>query len=216
VHLLAQEWKVGKKGSDNGVILLVAPTEHQVRIEVGYGLEGVLTDAVASRIIRGSITPAFKKGDYGGGISAGVAGILSASRGEVIPEPDSVKTKSAPAVGLFFALFALVHMAFMGLGLFPQSKSWWLGGFVGAFYGLFGSAAFGSLAIGMPLFIVLGLVLDFVYSRFSATKIFRGGSSGSGGWGSGSSGGGWSSGGSSSSGSFGGGSFGGGGSSGSW
>lgn len=69
---LAEAWKIGQKGTDNGVILLIAPAEHKVRIEVGRGLEGILTDTMSGLIIRNAITPAFRRGDIDGGVEAGV------------------------------------------------------------------------------------------------------------------------------------------------
>ena len=69
---LFEEWKIGKDKQDNGVLLLVAPNDHQVRIEVGYGLEGALTDLQSKEIINQIITPAFKAGDYDGGVSKAV------------------------------------------------------------------------------------------------------------------------------------------------
>jgi uncharacterized protein len=83
---VAESWKIGKKGFDNGAILLVARDDRRLRIEVGYGLEGVLPDAIASRIIREAITPRFRSGDYTGGIEAGVDSILKVTRGEALPE----------------------------------------------------------------------------------------------------------------------------------
>ncbi|CAA9484774.1 MAG: Beta-propeller domains of methanol dehydrogenase type [uncultured Sphingomonadaceae bacterium] len=74
-YRLGRAWGIGQSQADNGVILLVAPNERQVRIEVGYGLEPILTDAVSSLIIRNQITPAFRRGDYPGGINAGVDAI---------------------------------------------------------------------------------------------------------------------------------------------
>jgi uncharacterized protein len=73
---VAEAWKLGKKGVDDGLILLVAKDDHRLRIEVGYGLEGVIPDVVARRIIDETITPAFKAGDFYGGISAGVDRII--------------------------------------------------------------------------------------------------------------------------------------------
>jgi uncharacterized protein len=70
-------WKLGEAKNNNGVLLLVAPTEHKVRIEVGYGLEGTLTDALSSVIITSAITPRFKANDFSGGIERGVDGIIS-------------------------------------------------------------------------------------------------------------------------------------------
>ncbi|MBI2266324.1 MAG: TPM domain-containing protein [Armatimonadetes bacterium] len=78
---LAEKWKVGQAGKGNGVILLVAKAERKVRIEVGYGLEGVLPDSVAGRIIREKIAPSFKEGNYDKGISDGVGAIISAASG---------------------------------------------------------------------------------------------------------------------------------------
>ncbi|MBV9636747.1 MAG: TPM domain-containing protein [Methylobacteriaceae bacterium] len=82
---LFRTWKLGEKVKNNGVLLLVAPTERKVRIEVGYGLEGTLTDAISKLIIVNAIAPRFKAGDYGGGIERGVEDIvttLSADSGE--------------------------------------------------------------------------------------------------------------------------------------
>lgn len=74
---LFRSWKLGEKAKNNGVLLLVAPKERRVRIEVGYGLEGALTDALAKVIITNAITPRFKEGDFGGGISRGVDDIIT-------------------------------------------------------------------------------------------------------------------------------------------
>ena len=75
-------WKLGEAQKNNGVLLLVAPTEHKVRIEVGYGLEGTLTDALSSVIISSAIVPRFKTGDYSGGFERGVDGIISVLSGD--------------------------------------------------------------------------------------------------------------------------------------
>ena len=77
---LFRTWKLGQAQKNNGVLLLVAPNEHKVRIEVGYGLEGTLTDAVSSVIISTAIVPRFKTGDFSGGIEHGVDGIITCSR----------------------------------------------------------------------------------------------------------------------------------------
>ena len=74
---LFRSWKLGEKAKNNGVLLLVAPNEHRVRIEVGYGLEGTLTDALSKVIITNAITPRFKAGDFGGGIARGVDDIIT-------------------------------------------------------------------------------------------------------------------------------------------
>src|SRR6202163_9187 len=76
-NLLFRTWKLGEKTKNNGVLLLVAPNEHRVRIEVGYGLEGTLTDALSKVIIANAITPRFKAGDFGDGITRGVDDIVT-------------------------------------------------------------------------------------------------------------------------------------------
>ena len=79
---LFRTWKLGEAKKNNGVLLLVAPTEHKVRIEVGYGLEGTLTDALSSVLISSDIVPRFKTGDFSGGIERGVDGIISVLNGD--------------------------------------------------------------------------------------------------------------------------------------
>ncbi len=84
-------WKLGQKGKDNGVLVVVAPQDRKMRIEVGYGLEGTLTDVAASRIIRNVMTPAFKNGDFDRGIEDGVAAIVAQLEGQ----PASAGTTAA-------------------------------------------------------------------------------------------------------------------------
>jgi len=79
-YKLGRAWGIGQKGANNGMILLVAPEERKVRIEVGYGLEPIMTDALAGDIISGRILPAFKQGDYPGGINAGADAIIEQLR----------------------------------------------------------------------------------------------------------------------------------------
>jgi uncharacterized protein len=76
-YKLGRAWGIGQKGANNGIILLVAPNDHKVRIEVGYGLEPIMTDALSQDIIDNQILPAFKRGDYAGGINAGVDSIVA-------------------------------------------------------------------------------------------------------------------------------------------
>jgi uncharacterized protein len=80
-HRVATTWKLGRKGTDNGVLLLIAIKDRKVRIEVGYGLEGALTDARSAQIIRNEIVPRFRTGDFAGGITAGVDAILKTIEG---------------------------------------------------------------------------------------------------------------------------------------
>jgi uncharacterized protein len=89
-------WKLGEAKKNNGVLLLVAPAEHKVRIEVGYGLEGTLTDALSSVIISSAIIPRFKTGDFSGGIERGVDGIISVLSGDTAI--GSRRPESAPRI----------------------------------------------------------------------------------------------------------------------
>ena len=88
-----EAWKLGQKGKDNGVLVLVAPNDRRMRIEVGYGLEGTLTDAQAARIIRDRMTPRFKANDYDGGVIAGVLSIVGTLEGRAsdASPPDGAK-----------------------------------------------------------------------------------------------------------------------------
>lgn len=92
---LFRHWKLGQAKTSNGVLLLVAPNERKVRIEVGYGLEGTLTDAISKMIIQAAIAPKFKAGDYGGGLEAGVAAIISTLQGDGEWQ-ERVKLRNAP------------------------------------------------------------------------------------------------------------------------
>ncbi len=85
-YQLGRHWGIGQQGRDNGVLLIVAPNEHKVRIEVGYGLEGTLTDALSKNIIETIITPRFKQGDMEGGIREGALAILAAIEGTYTPQ----------------------------------------------------------------------------------------------------------------------------------
>lgn len=113
---LAEAWKVGQKGRDNGVIFLIFKNDRKIRIEVGYGLEGVLTDALSGQIISHVVAPYFRQGDYEGGILAGTNAIMKATQGEYKGVPR--KEKPAAGVRLIFLLgvFFLFH-------LFAQANS---------------------------------------------------------------------------------------------
>ena len=109
---LFRNWKLGEAKKNNGVLLLVAPNEHKVRIEVGYGLEGTLTDALSSVIISSAIVPRFKTNDFSGGIERGVDGIITVLSGDTadwLPKP-SVRAEDPPQLSneLFSVLFLLI------------------------------------------------------------------------------------------------------------
>ncbi|MFY9821646.1 MAG: YgcG family protein [Thermoanaerobaculia bacterium] len=217
---VGRAWALGQKGKDNGALLLVAKQDRKMRIEVGYGLEPVLTDLQTSVIQNEVIIPYFKRGDFGGGIEAGVDAILSTLQGKPFqpaPEPagQPARGKRGPDFGfLLFALFILLPFSLNA----ARSRSWFLYLLLMPVYFFLGtlvSVTAGLVALGVwaVLFPILRTVLP---------KSIGGGRGGPGGWflgpGFGGGGGGWSSGGGFSGGGFsgGGGSFGGGGSSSSW
>jgi len=204
-----ERWKLGRKGVDDGVLLLVAKNDRQLHIEVGYGLEGAIPDAIAKRIIEQDIVPLFKQGNFNGGISAGTDRLGKLIEGESMPPP---KRSAAPGSG--WSTETLI-IGFVILAMASQLLHALLGRFLGA--GVAGAAAaiIGYLLAGLAAAMIIGLIA-FVISLFMGATGRQGGgwSSGGGSW----SGGGWSGGGSSGGGGFsgGGGSSGGGGASGSW
>ncbi|MDO8240798.1 MAG: TPM domain-containing protein [Candidatus Moranbacteria bacterium] len=215
---LHNEWGIGKKGKDNGILVFVAIQDRKMRIEVGYGLEGSVTDAQASWIISDVMRPAFQQGKYFQGIDGATNKIIAAIDGEILPAQSNQSSKNNPSaykeeniilifwmIGLFFVWFA---------SLLARSKSWWLGGIVGGFMGfIFGSFTESILmtSIMTVSMIILGLVFDYFISKAytNGKKAGHipwwagGGNSSSGGFGGGFGG-------------FGGGSSGGGGASGGW
>ncbi|WP_432823049.1 TPM domain-containing protein [Trichloromonas sp.] len=151
---VAEQWGIGQQGKDNGALLLVAKAERKVRIEVGYGLEGRLTDLLAGRIIDYEITPRFKQGDFDGGILAGVASMAEAVRGEYQGTGRTGQKKKRNPWGM------LALLLFLGPGLLllergPRSShhrrsSFWIGGPPfgggrgGGGFGGFGGGGFGG------------------------------------------------------------------------
>jgi uncharacterized protein len=222
--MVAEKWALGKKDKDNGVLLLIAVDDHKMRIEVGEGLEGVLTDAMSSRIIRNEMAPAFRRGDFDSGVTAAIDGIVKAIGGEYTAEDtndlEDLTTKQKILIGLglyfflgIFAFFALVM---------PGCTGWGLYGFLIPFYSIFPAILVSEKNWFIPglIYILAFPPLKLLVGRTGWGKKMGtnmgSGTSGGGGWSSWSSGGsGW---GGSSGGGFsgGGGSFGGGGSSGSW
>jgi uncharacterized protein len=209
---VVEAWKIGQKGRDNGALLLLVKNDHKIRIEVGRGLEGKLTDLVSGRIIRNEIAPAFKRGDFDAGVGAGVGAIMATVRGEYSAEPrDDIRHGKKGANPIFtFLIFVLVASVFLG------GISRVLGGVAGA-VGLPVAAALSFSGLSLIVLgllalagFLLGLFLAFLFSA-GGRGGFMGGGPFIGGFGGGSFGGG---GGGGFSG--GGGSFGGGGASGDW
>ncbi|QIO36115.1 TPM domain-containing protein [Bradyrhizobium sp. 1(2017)] len=213
---VAEAWKIGRKKVDDGAILVVAKNDRHLRIEVGYGLEGALTDVTSRRIIDEIITPKFRTGDFSGGISDGVDRMIRVIDGEPLPVPSP--TVSFGSLDDLAPLFIVTLFVSIGVGGFFRAILGRLLGSVatGGIIAALSWLILGSFALAMVLG-VIGFIIGFIADLFSAMGPSTGSSRG-GSWSSGSSGGGWSSGSSSDSGSFsgGGGSFGGGGASGSW
>jgi uncharacterized protein len=235
-----KEWKLGQKGKDNGILVIVAPNDHRMRIEVGYGLEGTLPDSVAGSIIRNAMTPKFKTGDYNGGIEAGVSAILMVLENGKAPEFDSAGGKEvkkqflsgleAPdmplteriLIGAF--IFGIIGL-FTVIGVLTPGVGWFLYFFLIPFWAMFPIIIVGTSGALMLLITYLIvypvaklLLRNKPWYQKAATDLRTKGHASIGGFSISSEGsGGWSSGSSGSSGfSGGGGSSGGGGASGSW
>lgn len=231
LHVAHDVWKLGQKDKDNGILLLIAVDDRKMRIEVGEGLEGVVPDIVASRIIRNEIAPAFRDQDYDRGVVNGVIALMQHAGGEyvgdyadttTVPFDDSPSWQERLVMGIF-VFFTLGIFTFMGL-MIRGVAGWFMYAFLIPFYGSFPLIIFGTTGglIALGIYVVSFPIARRFLSKTKLSKKFnsgvgkssgRRGSSGSG-WSSGGSS--WSSSSSSSGSSGGGGSFGGGGSSGSW
>lgn len=136
---IAEQNGIGQKGKNNGVLLFIAKDDRKLRIEVGYGLEGALTDALCSQIIRKEITPSFKKGNFYDGIIAGVDAIMKATKGEYTADKkdekgidgSSICCIPIPALIFFFIFFFIFFVPIIRRIFGGKSKSsnwWWTGG----------------------------------------------------------------------------------------
>lgn len=223
-HRVATTWKLGQKGTDNGVLVLVVPGERKVRIEVGYGLEGTLTDLKSSRIIREEMVPRFRSGDFAGGIFAGVKAVLGTIEGTYKPPgPGQVHARGRSPIldAVFMAVAGIMFGSFFGF--MHKGLGAFIGGLVGAMGPVSSNLGLGTAVLtglaGMIGAVLIASAIRAVLSRSGqalgvASRSMRGiGEFSAYGSGSGSSGGGGSS---SDSFSGGGGDFGGGGASGSW
>ncbi|MCY7354696.1 MAG: TPM domain-containing protein [Lysobacter sp.] len=215
-----EQWKLGRKGVDDGVLLVVAKDDRRVRIEPGYGLEGAIPDISAGRIIQEYLAPKFRADDYGGGIIDATAALVKLIDGETLPEPMADnRGKETSGGSWLFALFAAFIVANVVRAMFSRAPSPMRGLFTGGAAG--GVAWLVSSLMGLGIAAgVFGLLYGLVsvsggrYARDRGWGGFGGGpwTGGGGGWGGGSGGGlggggGWSGGG---------GMSGGGGASGSW
>ena len=201
---VAERWKPGRKGVDDGAVLVVAKDDRTLRIEVGYGLEGALTDAASKRIISEIIVPRFRQGDYYGGIAAGVDGILRVIDGEPLQRPEEGRRAGAGGIEAILPVLMILALVVGGvlrtvLGRFPGALV--TGGAVSVIAWFLVSAVSVALIAGL-----IALVFTLLGGGMGGRGIGRGGFGG--GFGGGGFGGGGFSGG--------GGGFGGGGASGRW
>jgi len=162
---VAEMWKIGRKGTDDGVLLLIARKDRSMRIEVGYGLEGSLSDIVSKRIIEDIIVPHFKAGDFNRGIVDGVAAILRVVDGEKLPPPTAQTNPNS-------AINAILISIFFGVLLGNRSSSKRLG--------IFGAGAIGFLA-GLLMISFWGGVALGIFAAFAASLLLLSNDIGSGG-----------------------------------
>lgn len=182
---VAESWMLGQKGRDNGVLLILAQAERKVRIEVGMGLQGVLPDITAGRIIRETMRPYLKSGNFDQGISVGVDAIIAATKGEFKGDVQASGKKSSKKSPSLITIFLAVAVAAAVLGLFSR----YLGGAAGAVgLPLAASAAFPGLGLlTLLLLAAAGLVGGFLLARLVSGLLGGGGGGGfhGGGWGGG-------------------------------
>lgn len=149
---LAEKWKIGQKGKDNGIILLIFPNDHRLRIEVGYGLEAVVPDAYASRIVEEDLKPAFRRGEFGQGIDAAVDDLIAATQGVYRAEAPK-KSRGRFSLLPFILFFLVFFLPFFGRSrrhywggggwtIGGSGGGWSSGGFGGGFGG--GGGSFGG------------------------------------------------------------------------
>jgi uncharacterized protein len=158
---VADQWKIGQKNKDNGAILLISKNDRKLRIEVGYGLEGSLTDLISGRIIRDIIVPYFKRGDFDAGISNGVQAMIQAVRGEFKADAKAVRvsprSSSSPN---FFAILVIIFLVNM-IGRLKRPLGAVSGGILFPILGaLMFNAGFLIFLVLIPIGIVGGLFLS--------------------------------------------------------
>jgi uncharacterized protein len=158
---VVEAWKLGRKGVDDGALLLIAKDDRALRIEVGYGLEGVLNDATANRIIDEVIVPRFKRGDYYSGIESGLAAMMQVVNGEPLPPPRRGSASGKYDIeSLLFVAFGLVvvvgGMLRALLGRIPAAVL--MGGALGALAWLTIAPMLVALLVGLMafMFVLLG------------------------------------------------------------
>lgn len=153
IHV-AEQWKLGSKAKDDGLILVVAKDEHKMRVEVGYGLEGVIPDAIAARVVREVLTPAFRNGDFAGGIDAAFGALMHAAGGDLPGDAPVARTAPRPkARSLLGPILFPLFLFFMLRGFSGRRGMGGMGGFLlgsalGGGHRGFGGGGFSSGGFG--------------------------------------------------------------------
>jgi uncharacterized protein len=152
---VAEKWKLGRKGIDDGILVLMATQDREVRIEVGYGLEGVVPDVTAKRVIEEIMIPRFREGDVAGGLNAGVERLIGIIESEPLPPPEK-QTASGGAFDKYFPMLFVAAIVFGGLmrAIFGKVLGGMAtGGIVGLAVWLLGAGLFFALVIALMAFV---------------------------------------------------------------
>jgi uncharacterized protein len=171
---LFEEWGIGDKDLDNGVLILVALNDREVRFETGYGAGGAVTDIQAGNIIRTVIAPDFKEGRYG----AGISGAVDALSAIIANSPEAAQYSAGNSAGQgsykfnwdmnsTFFLFTIIILNILAR-ILGRTKSWWLGGVIGAVIGVVIGFLLGLMLVGIIstiILTILGLIFDFIVSK---------------------------------------------------
>jgi uncharacterized protein len=144
-YQLGRYWGIGQKGKNTGAMLIVVPSEHKVRIEVGYGFEGKLTDAISRTIIDGDILPNFRRGDYNAGVLAGTASILTILGGGMVTGTEAVNSNSGPPSNWVLPLVMMIFIIFTLFRNLSRSRyGYYRRGYGGSFDGGFSGGGGGG------------------------------------------------------------------------
>lgn len=154
---VAEQWKLGRKKMDDGAILVVAKNDRSMRIEVGYGLEGALTDITSKRIISETITPMFKQEDYFGGVEAGVSQIIRVVDGEPLPEPVNRPTAGIQDIRQFAPFLFIVALA--------------VGGVLRSVFGKVAGSVLTGVGVSLLAWFVIGTLFLSVLAGFAAVLV---------------------------------------------
>lgn len=209
---LAREWGIGQKAKDNGVLLLVAPSERKVRIEVGYGLEGALTDKISHEIIEYTMLPYFKQQDYDTGVLKGTSKIISATKGEYVADEKIADNELLSKLPFLVTMFGFLALTLSDKFKSKTMRSIGMSSFLSAFslpmtMSMFGVGSLIPFGIFAIIFIIIFLLtknmkpqklsnnnsndLGYIGGGFGNSGFGGGFSGGGGGFGGGGASGGW-------------------------